>query len=55
MALLRYEVVPGATGLSRLDARIIEQQMINHYGLSNLLNIRNSIAPKYWGKYGIAP
>lgn len=54
-ALLDYRVVPGANGLSRLDARIIEQKLINHYGLPNLLNIRNSIAPKYWNKHGINP
>ncbi|MBX3102795.1 MAG: hypothetical protein KF690_09825 [Bacteroidetes bacterium] len=52
-SLLDYRVVPGATNLSRLDARIIEQKLINQHGLNNLLNIRNSIAPKYWFKYGI--
>ncbi len=52
-SLLRYEVVPGATNMSRIDARIMEQTLINQHGLNNLLNIRNSIAPKNLGKYGI--
>ncbi len=51
--LLRYSVVPGATNLSRLNARIMEQTLINQYGLKNLLNVRNSIAPKYWPQHGI--
>lgn len=52
-ALLDYRVVPGATNLSRIDARIMEQTLINQHGLNNLLNIRNSIAPKNWWQYGI--
>lgn len=51
--LLRYQVVPGATNLSRIDARIIEQNLINQHGLNNLFNVRNSIAPRYWYKYRI--
>lgn len=54
-SMLRYRVVPGATNLSRLDARILEQTLINKYGLNNLLNVRNSIAPKYWNQYNINP
>ena len=54
-SLLRYEVVPGATNLSRTGARVWEQTLINQNGLNNLLNVRNSIAPKYWFQYGIKP
>ncbi len=56
-SLLRYEVVPGATNLSRTGARIWEQGLINQYGLQKnggmLLNRINSIAPKYWWQHGI--
>nr|NQU91949.1 RHS repeat-associated core domain-containing protein [Bacteroidota bacterium] len=52
-ALLDYRVVPGATKLNRIDARILEQTLINQYGLNKVLNLRNSIAPKYWWLYGI--
>jgi RHS repeat-associated protein len=49
---LIYRVVNGAEGLSRMDARIWEQTLINQYGLGKngglLLNKINSIAPKYW-------
>ena len=54
-ALLRYEVVPGATGLSNLSARILEQNLINKFNLKSLLNVRNSIAKKYWVQHGIKP
>ena len=53
--LLRYEVVEGLTGLSRMEAKIQEQMLINEYGLANLLNKINSIAPKNWVRYGITP
>jgi hypothetical protein len=52
-ALLEYQVVPGATNLSRIEARVWEQNLINHHGLENLLNVRNSIASKNWWQYGI--
>ncbi len=56
-SLLRYEVVPGATNLSRTGARIWEQTLINQNGLQKngglLLNRINSIAPKNWSQYGI--
>lgn len=56
-SLLRYEVVPGATNLSRTGARVWEQTLINQYGLQKngglLLNKINSIAPKNWWQYGI--
>ena len=54
-ALLQYRVVPGATGLSNLSARILEQNLINKFNLKRLLNVRNSLAKKYWVQYGIKP
>ncbi len=46
-----------ATGLSKSAARVMEQNLINQYGLQKngglLLNKINSIAPKYWWQYGI--
>jgi len=54
-SLLRYEVVPGATNLSRTGARVWEQSLINQNGLNTLLNVRNSIAPKYWLQNSIKP
>lgn len=56
-SLLRYEVVPGATNLSRTGARVWEQTLINQYGLQKngglLLNKINSISPANWWQYGI--
>ena len=52
---LRYRVVSGAEGLTKTQARIWEQNLINQHGLGNLLNLRNSIDPKYWWMYGIKP
>lgn len=55
--LLDYRVVKGAEGLSKKAAKIIEQNLINKYGLGKyggqLLNRINSIAPKYWPNFGI--
>jgi hypothetical protein len=54
-SFLRYEVVPGATNLSRTGARVLEQTLINQYGLQKngglLLNSINSISPKYWQQH----
>ncbi|TWI98619.1 RHS repeat-associated protein, partial [Mucilaginibacter frigoritolerans] len=52
-SLLRFETVEGATGLTRQQARIWEQNLINSHGLDNLLNKINSIAPKNWSTFGI--
>lgn len=54
-ALLQYEAVPGATGLTKEAARVWEQNLINQHGLEQLLNKINSIAPKNWPKFGITP
>ena len=49
---LQYRVIDGATGLTRTQARIWEQILINNYGMQKngglLLNKINSIAPKHW-------
>ena len=46
-------------GLTKLESRILEQNLINLYGLEKnggqLVNKINSIAQKYWSKYGINP
>ena len=46
-----------ASGLSKFEARRMEQQLINKYGFGKnggqLYNKINSISPKYWDKYGI--
>ena len=56
---LVYSEIDGATGLSKMDARIYEQQLINYYGMGKdgglLLNKINSIAPAYWDQYNIKP
>lgn len=44
-----------ATGLSQTNAHIWEQNLINQYGLNNLYNKINSIAPRYWPQYNIRP
>ncbi|MDI7278174.1 MAG: GIY-YIG nuclease family protein, partial [Anaerolineae bacterium] len=38
--------IKGLQNLSRADARAVEQALIEHYGLSNLLNKINSISPR---------
>lgn len=50
---LLYEAVSGANGLSKTNARIWEQNLINQYGLENLYNKINSISPSYWNLYNI--
>lgn len=51
--LLDYDVIKGMENLSKINARIFEQTLINQLPKENLLNIRNSIAPKFWSQYGI--
>lgn len=55
-ALLQYEVIEGAQGLSRMEARIWEQSLIKLHKLEKnsgqLVNKINSIAEKYWHLYG---
>ena len=57
---LQYRVIDGATGLTRTQARVWEQNLINQLGLQGtpggqLLNKINSIAPKNWGTFGVTP
>ena len=56
-ASLKYHTIPDATGISKINARIMEQNIINKYGLGKnggqLFNKINSIAPPYWKRYGI--
>jgi hypothetical protein len=57
--LLRYEAIKGAANLTKTEAKVVEQKLINQYGLGKnggqLLNKINSIADKYWVQYGIDP
>ncbi|CAA7386073.1 RHS repeat-associated core domain-containing protein [Chryseobacterium fistulae] len=57
--LLRYRTIKNAQGLSRIQARIWEQTLINKYQLQKyggeLINKINSVSQKYWTKYGIKP
>jgi hypothetical protein len=54
-SFLDYKEVNGLTNLTRIEARIWEQKLINKYGLSNLYNKINSIAPQKQAMYGINP
>lgn len=54
---LNYNPIDGTGSLSRIDARILEQSLINQYGLQKnggqLYNQINSISPKKWDQYGL--
>lgn len=54
---LRFETVKDATSVTKINARIIEQKLINKFGMQKnggqLFNKINSITPADWGKYGI--
>ncbi len=52
-ATLEYKVFEGTGNFSKIKARVMEQNKINDYGLNNLFNKRNEIAPKYWNRYDI--
>ena len=56
-ASLKFAIYGDTGNLSKIEARIYEQKMINFYGMQNnggqLFNLRNSISPKYWEKHGI--
>lgn len=45
-ANLDYRTITKVHSLTRMEARIYEQNMINKYGLKNLYNMRNEIDPK---------
>jgi hypothetical protein len=38
-----------------MNAIVMEQQLINQYGLNNLYNKINSVSPSFWTQYGIKP
>ena len=54
---LFYHIIDGTGSLSRIQARIIEQNLINTYKLGinggQLYNKINSISPRYWNRFGI--
>ena len=54
---LDFDLVPNGTGLTKTNARIMEQNLINQYGLQRnggqLYNRRNAIAPRHWSRFGI--
>lgn len=57
---LFFRTIDGATGLSKSGARVMEQNLINQWGLQKnggqLLNKMNSISPKKWGNFsGVIP
>ena len=56
-SFLDYRVVEGASGLTKAEAKVWEQTLINELGLQSkggqLLNKINSVAPKNWWQYGI--
>ena len=56
-AFLQYSAVRRGSNLSLRAARIMEQNLINRYGLmrngGTLLNRINSIAPSRWAEFGI--
>ncbi|MXN91463.1 type IV secretion protein Rhs [Flavobacterium sp. Sd200] len=52
---LDFEIIQGATSLTKTQARVWEQNVINQHGLPNLLNKINSIAPSKWVQYGVTP
>lgn len=50
-ATLDYQVFD--SGYTKLEARIVEQFLINQYGLNYLYNKINSIAPRYWKLFNL--
>lgn len=44
-------MMPIATGLSKSQARALEQTIITAYTLDTLKNIINSISPKKWSNF----
>lgn len=47
----KFDMIPIVTGLSRADARALEQALITAFTLQALENMINSIAMKNWGKF----
>ena len=47
----KYTMMPIATGLTKNEARAMEQTIITAYTLDTLINMINSISPKKWSKF----
>ena len=47
----KYTMMPVATGLTKSQARAMEQTIITAYTLDTLVNIINSISPKKWNNF----
>ena len=47
----KYTMMPVATGLTKNQARALEQTIITAYTLDTLVNIINSISPKKWSNF----
>ena len=47
----KYTMMPVATGLTKAQARAMEQTIISAYTLDTLKNLINSISPKKWSKF----
>ena len=47
----KYTMLPIATGLSKSQARAMEQTIITAYGIDTLKNLINSISPKKWSNF----
>ena len=52
-SILKYK--PLASGLTKIEARIMEQTLMIQYGIGTLYNKINSIAPRFWKQYNIKP
>lgn len=56
-ATLHYEVIDKTGNLNKINARIMEQTLINKYNMQknggDLFNLRNEIRPKFWKQHGI--
>lgn len=44
-------MMPISTGLSKAQARVMEQTIITAYTLDSLNNVINSISPKKWNNF----
>ena len=47
----KYTMLPIATGLTKSQARAMEQTIITAYGIDTLKNLINSISPKKWNNF----
>lgn len=47
----KFTMLPVATGLTKTQARALEQTLISAYGIDTLVNLINSISPKKWSTF----